>query len=189
MCTAGGECGFLPSLLGGAGGTVLKRLVSIDESSGRKFAGAVLGLKKSYASTSRCVRDRLNSVTCTFAFSVSSVGSCPSATSLAFFFASAFVGSTMLLSIPNMTFFLSPASISASRSALSVGLNMQKTTELLAFFTACTTVSIDARWLDDSGEKKTRTLALPTFTGFDQPASLPSDASVGSPASACWRRS
>src|SRR6266404_9606831 len=64
---------------------------------------------------------------------------------------------------------------------------MQKTTDFLASRTALTTVSIDTRAFFGSGEKETRTCALPTVTGLDHPAPWAVKATAGSPCKRCCR--
>ena len=158
-------------------------------SSGRKSAGAVPGRKNEYGSTSLSLRERLNRVTFTSVAGLGLRGASPESDRLspAFFFFLLLDGSEMALSSPNRSLPRSPVPSSALISVGSVGSNMQKMTELLAPFTALTTVSIDTRFLLGSGEKNTRTLALPTFTGFDQAAPLAVLAMVGFCAIRAWR--
>src|SRR6266542_659234 len=119
-------------------------------------------------------------VTWTCAAALGSFGGSPEPASGPAFFFFFFEGSVMLLSMPKSTFFLSPTAINASRSGLYVGENMQKTADCLAALTAATTVSSDTRLAEGSGEKKTRTLALPILTGADHPVSLAVAATAGS---------
>src|SRR5262245_56633838 len=69
----------------------------------------------------------------------------------------------------------------------SVGSNMQKITELFARLTEAITVSIDTRSFFGSGERRTRTVVLPSLIGRDQPVSLAVSPIVGSSAISCCR--
>ena len=64
---------------------------------------------------------------------------------------------------------------------------MQNMTELFAALIALMTVSMDARFPFGSGEKNTRTEALPTFTGFDHAAPSAVCPTVGLACSSFWR--
>jgi len=64
---------------------------------------------------------------------------------------------------------------------------MQKITDSLAVLMESTTVSMETRSFVGSGEKKTRTLALPTVISSDQPDSLAVSGTEGSLAISFWR--
>src|SRR5215467_11665264 len=92
-------------------------------------------------------------------------------------------GFDMELSMPYRSFFLSPTASSEESSLGSVGSNMQKMTDSSAASIESTTVSIETRWFFGSGEKKTRTFALPTAMSSDHFAPLAVSGTEGSPVS------
>src|SRR5581483_615463 len=94
-------------------------------------------------------------------------------------------GSWMLFNKPYSNFPLRglPMASNALSSGASVGEKRQKATELFAFLMAATMVSKDTRLPLGSGERKTRTVALPTRIAFDQAAPFEVLPSVGSPVS------
>src|SRR5262245_28827221 len=175
MCTAGGAP-FLPAF---GGGRVERLLRSTVLNSGRNPAGVAPGRKYEYASTCLSLRERWNSSTWTFADSLGWRGGSPESdrSSFLLFF---LLGSEMLLSMPNSSLPRSPVASRDRISCGSVGLNMQNMTELLAPLIALITVSIDTRLPFGSGEKKTRTAALPTLIELDHAASFAVAATVGS---------